>query len=1304
VNVLYVEDDVNDSDLACRALAHHAPHIALETVATLGEARARLAGPAPCDLVLTDLSLPDGSGLDLVAAIRGQALPVAVVVLTGELAAESAVAALKAGADDYLLKRKDYLAGLPAVLDRALIRFRAEAARRARPLRVLYAEDSPAEIDLTRRHFARHAPHVRLDAVSSRVDLLARLLPGGGELSGYDAVLLDYYLAGRDALDVLKVLRDERHLEIPIVVITGHGDGEIAAQAFRFGAADFMVKQTGYLFQLTAVLEAACDRARLQREQTALRESEERFRVLFDQAGVGVAHIDAATGRFLRANRRCCDLLGYSEAELLERDYRRLTHPDDLAESAAQVDRVRDREIAEFSIEKRYVRKDGRVIWVHLTVAPLRQHGEPGRDYIAVLVDITARKASEAAADERRRIIGAIADTLPGMLYVYDITKSRGTYRNRGMATLLEVSDDEVRDLLDARFAPIFHPDDLANVPKRVAEIAAARDGDVLEHEYRIRTPSGQWKWLHAWNTILSRTPKGRPAELLGLAIDVTEHRAATEALRASEAMLRETQRIAGLGAWTWDLRTNSAQWSDGLCQIFGIAPSSLLTNAGQVFLDAVHPDDRARVSEISRAAVVAQRPFEVDYRVVRPDGEVIDIHARGEIVSDADGPLRMVGSSQDVTARKAADALLRKSEAMLREAQRLAHVGSWSVNVVDGSSWWSDETYRIFGIEPAAFTGTLMEAFRASIHPGDRARMEASIATALADGRRSIEDFRAIRPDGQVIYLTSVAEALVDADGRRVGLHGATQDITERKHAEQVLYDRDAQLRAVFESSFDGILITRPDGTIHAANPHACRMLGGSEKDIQQLGRQGLADPADPRWTTGLAQRAATGEFRGELNYLRLDGSMFPAEVSSRVLRDQNGVEWTVTWIHDITDRVEAERQRQAIEAQLRQSQRLEAVGTLAGGIAHDFNNILGAIVGHADLALHHVDANAPAVHNLEAVRRASYRARDLVRRILTFSQQSAGHHGVVVLRALVEEAVGLLRATIPASVEMSVTAEDAAPEVIADPTQIHQVVMNLCTNAWQAMEGQPGRIDLRLAGVTIGEDAAVRASELRPGRYARLSVADTGRGMEADLLDRIFEPFFTTKAPGEGTGLGLSVVHGIVRAHGGAVEVRSEPGHGTAFAVYFPAADAPVTADDAVTARAPVRHGWGQHVLFLDDEDDLVQLAEEALVLHGYWVSGYTRATDALEALRADPGRFAVVVSDVSMPGTSGFDVAREVARLRPDLPVVLTSGHVTEELRTHAAGAGVRVVLGKPYELHALADIIDRVTDDRRLPTPD
>lgn len=393
---------------------------------------------------------------------------------------------------------------------------------------------------------------------------------------------------------------------------------------------------------------------------------------------------------------------------------------------------------------------------------------------------------------------------------------------------------------------------------------------------------------------------------------------------------------------------------------------------------------------------------------------------------------------------------------------------------------------------------------------------------------------------------------------------------------------------------------------------------------------------------------------------------------------------------------RERGERERQTLESRLRHAQRMESLGTLAGGIAHDFNNILGAILGYAEMLRARLRRDSREWQHVQEVRQAGERARDIVDRILTFSRHADQRHRPLHMRALLEETAGLLRASLPATIALNMRLPDEDAIVLGEPARLQQVVMNLCTNAAQAMAGQ-GVIDVALDLVALDVGRALSHGALTTGRYVRVTVRDSGHGMDTATLDRIFEPFFTTKTAGMGTGLGLAMVHGIVTDHAAAIDVRSEPGVGSSFEVYFRQAEAP--AADGDSADAPLPIGKGETILIVDDEKPLVQLGEEMVAGLGYEPVGFDSSARALAAFRADPQRFDLVLTDEIMPGMTGTQLIAALHAIRPDLPILLMTGNSGPVEPTRA---DVREILKKPLLPTDIAGAIARHLHSGQRPT--
>jgi PAS domain S-box-containing protein len=393
-----------------------------------------------------------------------------------------------------------------------------------------------------------------------------------------------------------------------------------------------------------------------------------------------------------------------------------------------------------------------------------------------------------------------------------------------------------------------------------------------------------------------------------------------------------------------------------------------------------------------------------------------------------------------------------------------------------------------------------------------------------------------------------------------------------------------------------------------------------------------------------------------------------------------------------DITDKIQAENACSQLEAQLMQSQKMEAIGTLAGGIAHDFNNILSGIMGYVELAQLSLDPGEAAHNRLEQVLKGTNRAKELVRQILTFSRKDAPLKKRLELTGVVEEALKLLRATLPTSIRIQFDMATRNNIILGDPTQIHQVVMNLCANAAHAMEAEGGELRISLDNVSVDSEMIGLAIPVS-GEMVRLRVTDTGHGMDVEVLKRIFDPFYTTKETGRGTGMGLAVVHGIVKNHGGTIAVTSEVGGGACFDVRFPIVNLPMAMDDGAKTDLP---RGSESILFVDDEIFLADLGKDMLKQMGYKVDARSSSVEALAALHANKGRYDLLITDMTMPDLTGDELATRALKLYPDLPVIICTGYSERIDKERAALIGARELLLKPLSIHKLATTVRRVLD--------
>lgn len=524
---------------------------------------------------------------------------------------------------------------------------------------------------------------------------------------------------------------------------------------------------------------------------------------------------------------------------------------------------------------------------------------------------------------------------------------------------------------------------------------------------------------------------------------------------------------------------------------------------------------------------------------------------------------------------------------------------------------------------------------------------------------------------------------------------------IAERQTLQQrneQLHASERRLEAVINSALDAIICVDQHQRITVFNPTAAALFLCSTSDA-------LGSPLE-RFLPDAAQALAFAQLTtqavlGEMTARTASGKELAVEVSVSFERHAEG-ETTTVFARDLTGRKRAEAHRSELEAQLRESHKMQAVGTMAGGIAHDFNNILGAILGNVELAKADAQAlgpDSPVLESLREIEKAGRRARDLVRQILTFSRNEPPRRGAVQMAEVMHDTERLLRVTLPPAIELHVLAPADLPPVLADATQVEQALLNLCTNAVHAIGEERGAVLMEATALHPDQRLCERLG-LPPGDYVTLVVRDNGPGMDHATLQRIFEPFFTTKPVGQGTGLGLAVVHGVMRTHGGAVDVHSVPGKGSRFTLYFPVAEAsapaePVPVQAAAPAPAPVSNdARTRHVMYVDDDQALVFLVQRLLRRRGYEVSGFTDPHEATDALRAEPERYDLLVTDYNMPGYSGIDLVRAARAIRADLPVALASGYVTAEIEQAALAEGARALIHKPNDVEELCATVDQL----------
>jgi PAS domain S-box-containing protein len=638
--------------------------------------------------------------------------------------------------------------------------------------------------------------------------------------------------------------------------------------------------------------------------------------------------------------------------------------------------------------------------------------------------------------------------------------------------------------------------------------------------------------------------------------------------------------------------------------------------------------------------------------------------------------------SKKALAERMKAEQALRESEEKYRT---IFETTGTATMIVEGNrviSMVSTEFEKIFGYAKTEVEGT--ENWGKFIIEDDLERMGEYHALRRNDPNAAPRNYevRGVDKEGNLKDLLLTISIIPGTKESVVSM----LDITDRKRAEEEL----ALLAKVIEQAAEGITITDKDGTIQYANPAFERISGYTREEIiGQTHRILMSSKHNKTFPEVMGDTLASGEvWTGHMINERKDGTTYKVEVSISPIWDKMGeIVNYVAIERDVTHEAE-------LETQLRQAQKMEAIGTLAGGIAHDFNNILAAIMGFTEMALYDVPEGKPGRRNLEQVFKAGYRGKDLVKQIITFSRRSEQERRPMLLNPIVKEALKLLRASLPTTIDIRQNIETQSGMVLADPTQIHQVLMNLCSNAAYAMREEGGVLEVSLADVVFNPVDASLYPDLQPGPYLKLTVSDTGHGIDRAVMERIFDPFFTTKRPGEGTGMGLAVVHGIVKGYGGAIVVDSEPGKGSTFEVFLPRIEGAFHSE--ADSDAPMPTG-NERILLVDDEEDLVDMVQQMLERLGYSVVAKTNSLEALEVFKAQPEQFALVITDQTMPHMTGADLARELMCIRPDIPIILCTGFSEVISGEEAKALGIRDLVMKPFATREIAEITRHVLDD-------
>ena len=844
---------------------------------------------------------------------------------------------------------------------------------------------------------------------------------------------------------------------------------------------------------------------------------------------------------------------------------------------------------------------------------------------------------------------------------------------------------------------------------------------ELLENILPEKTTFDNYEVEHDFATIGRRTmllnarqieqAMGKERIILLAIEDITALKQSEKKLQTSEKKYKSILDSIEDGYYEVDLNGNLTFFNPSLCRMFGYSSSELLGMNNREFTDK---ENVKKIFHTFNQVFKTGEPSQaIDWEIIKKDGTKCYINTTVSLIKDAKGDaIGFRGIARDVTRHKQAEAGKRISEEKFRSFVEQSSEGIYLLETKEPlpTTLPIDEQIR------RIYEGCITECNDSQARMYGFAKAEDLKGVSLAElhgGSDKPENIEFIRSwIGADYRITNVISSEMDKDGNPVWFRnnvigvvengflkriwGTQIDITEIKQQEENLRQSNVFLDLIVENIPNMIFIKdAKDLCFVRFNRAGEDLLGKSRDDLLGKNDYDLFSKEQADYFTEKDREALRSKEIADIPEEPLQtghkGERILHTKKVPILGENGEVEYLLGISEDITEIKRAEEERKNLNAKLIQSQKMESIGTLAGGIAHDFNNILSPIIGYAEMILMDTLEDSPDREGLNQIYTSALRAKSLVKQILTFSRQDTSELLMMKMQPIIKEALKLIRATIPTTIEIIQDINPGCGIIKADPTQIHQIVMNLTTNAYHAMEETGGELKVSLKEMEFGTLDLINPN-MTPGIYVCLTVADTGKGMDKNLTDKIFDPFFTTKAIGKGTGMGLSVVHGIVTAMGGAINVYSEPGKGTQFHVYLPV-EKSLSEIQVIHSTVPIQGGTEQ-ILLVDDEEAILAMEKRMLERLGYQVTSRTSSLEALEAFRANPDKFDLIITDMAMPNMPGDKLSAELIKIRYDIPILLCTGFSETISEEKAISLGIKGFLFKPIVMKNLAQKIREV----------
>jgi len=769
---------------------------------------------------------------------------------------------------------------------------------------------------------------------------------------------------------------------------------------------------------------------------------------------------------------------------------------------------------------------------------------------------------------------------------------------------------------------------------------------------------------------------------------DISERKQAEEELRRRENQYNAIVENSGDYIMRYD-RDHRHIWANqDAIKATGLTPEQYL---GKTHREMNFPDHLCElwgknINEVFTTGKVRRVEFDVE---LEKGLMTLDLQFNPEF-DERGKVLSVIGVSRDITHRKKVENDLFQQKQFLQKAQEIGKIGTWELDIQKNELLWTEENYKIFGIPIG--TELTYEIFLNCVHPDDREYVDMEWKAAFTGKPYDIAHRLIV--DGETKWVREKAELFFNQQGECIKGTGFTQDITEQKKSEiEKIKEKQKAERYL---NMAGVMFIGLDkvGNINVANKKACQILEVQQEEILGL-----------NWFDNFIPRSIRHEVHSVYNQL-IDGNIKPVEYYENLIITNSGKKKHIAWYNSVLKNDDGSiigilssgedvTEKMQLTARLQQAQKMESIGTLAGGIAHDFNNIMGIILGNTDLALDDVPESHPAHTNLEEIKKASLRAANIVRQLLSFTRITDQKLQPIEIALVIKDAMKFLRSTIPTTIDIVQDICITDETILADPTQINQIMMNLCINASHAMEQTGGKITITVENAALDDSSAKDYPDLKSGKYIKVVVSDTGPGIDPKIIDRIFDPYFTTKGVGKGSGMGLAVVHGIVKSHSGSIKVDSTFGKGTKFSILFPLAQGKAAVEEEKIQEIP---RGSETILFVDDEISIANMVQRMFERLGYKVETATTPQDALDRFALNPNHFDLVITDMTMPQMTGVKLSEKLMEIRKDIPIIVCTGHSALVDEERAKGLGLAAYVMKPIDMKETAQIIRKILDKK------